>query len=84
MSADDNGRISVSRDALRAELAQMELRLVEKLATKSEVDDLRDEHDALRAEVEGLKAWRAYTTGLTAGSMALAGAAVALATHLFG
>lgn len=38
--ADDSGRISVSRDALRAELATLELRLVERLATKAEVDDL--------------------------------------------
>jgi hypothetical protein len=80
---DDNGRISVSKDFLRAELAGMELRLVDKLATKSEVEDLRDEHDALRNEVETLKAWRQYTTGLTAGALGLAGAAIGFATHLF-
>lgn len=39
-SVEDIGRISVSRDALRAELAQMELRLVDKLATQVDVDAL--------------------------------------------
>lgn len=33
-------RISISRDALRAELSQLELRLVQSLASKSEVERL--------------------------------------------
>jgi hypothetical protein len=80
--AESNERISVSRDFLRAELGGLELRLVEKLATKDEVADLRGEHDALRNEVETLKSWRAYTTGLTAGALGLASMAIGFATHL--
>jgi hypothetical protein len=83
MAGEDSGRISVSRDALRAELVTMELRLVEKLATKGEVEALHKEHDALREEVENLKSWRQYTTGLTAGSLGLAGLAAGFAAHLF-
>lgn len=80
---DGNDRISVSKDFLRAEIVGLELRLVDKLATKDEVSDLRTEHDDLRKEVETLKAWRQYTTGLTAGSIGLAGMAIGFATHLF-
>lgn len=40
--AEDSGRITVSRDALRAELAKLELRLVEKLVTKTEHDGLAE------------------------------------------
>lgn len=72
--SEDNGRISVSRDALRAELAQMELRLVEKLATKTEVD-------GIRADVDGLKRWRAYVTGLTTTAIALSGTCAALIVY---
>lgn len=68
--AEDSGRISVSRDALRAELAQMELRLVDKLATKDEVQ-------AIRADVDGLKRWRAYLSGAYALGLVAATAALA-------
>ncbi len=43
-----DGRISVSRDALRAELAQMELRLIQSLATRGEVEELRKELDRVK------------------------------------
>lgn len=56
---EDGGRISVSRDALRAELVGLELRLVEKLATKTE-------HDGLASRVDKLERWRAYSMGITA------------------
>ena len=69
---EENGRINVSRDALRAELAQMELRLIDKLATKTEVDVLRKERDDDRQEIESLKRWRAYITGVTGTALALA------------
>jgi hypothetical protein len=67
--ARDVGRISVSRDALRAELATMELRLVEKLATRAEVE-------IMRADMDGLKRWRAYVTGAVAVSVGLGSTAV--------
>lgn len=51
----DTGRISVSRDALRAELATMELRLVDKLATKSEVEHLATGLGALGSRVSTLE-----------------------------
>lgn len=40
-------RISISRDALRAELAELELRLIEKLASKVDVDMLRKRVEVL-------------------------------------
>lgn len=40
--SDDSGRISVSRDALRAELLSLKLDLIQQLATKGEVDRLND------------------------------------------
>lgn len=67
----DTGRISVSRDALRAELAGLELRLVEKLASQSEVD-------GIRRDVDSLKTWRAYVAGAAAGALALSGTAVGI------
>ena len=67
----DTGRITVSRDALRAELATLELRLVEKLATKAD-------HDDLERRVGGLETWRAYTAGAAAVAVALATAAVSV------
>jgi hypothetical protein len=74
--SEDNGRISVSRDALRAELAELELSLVEKLATKDEVTEIR-------REVDSLKTWRAYTTGFTACGVAIGSVALGVAVHLF-
>lgn len=51
--SDDVGRISVSRDALRADLGDLELRLIEKLATKAEHESL-----AMRvAKLEWQAAW---------------------------
>ena len=38
MAGDTNGRVSISRDTLRAELAELELRLIDKLARKETVD----------------------------------------------
>jgi hypothetical protein len=72
--SDGDGRITVSRDALRAELATMELRLVEKLATQSEVE-------ALRKEVDALKRWRAYLAGVATTALGLAGACTALVIY---
>lgn len=43
-------RISISRDALRAELAELELRLVDKLASKIDVDKLVRRVDLLEAQ----------------------------------
>jgi hypothetical protein len=71
MSADDTGRISVSRDALRAELATLELRLVEKLATQSEVD-------GIRTDVDSLKRWRAYVAGAAAVAVGLGTTAIGI------
>jgi hypothetical protein len=73
--ADGDGRITVSRDALRAELLGMELRLVEKLATKDEVD-------VLRKEIDGLKRWRAYLTGVASTALALAGSCTAFVIYV--
>lgn len=42
VSVENEQRISVSREALRADLAQLELRLVEKLASQEESDDHED------------------------------------------
>lgn len=69
--AEDTGRISVSRDALRAELAELELSLVEKLATKDEVAEVR-------RDVDSLKRWRAYVAGAAAVALALATTAATL------
>lgn len=38
--AEPHERISISRDSLRAELAELELRLVDKLASRSELEKL--------------------------------------------
>lgn len=43
-------RISISRDALRAELAELELRLIDKLASKIDVDKLVRRVDVLEAQ----------------------------------
>lgn len=43
-------RISISRDALRAELAELELRLIDKLAAKIDVDKLARRVDRLEAQ----------------------------------
>lgn len=75
MSAEDTGRISVSRDALRAELATLELRLVDKLATKSEVDDIR-------TDVDSLKRWRAYQSGAAAAAVLIATTAIGVVLAL--
>jgi hypothetical protein len=71
---EDTGRITVSRDALRADLAELELRLVDRLATKSEVEDLR-------RDVERLQRWRSYITGMASTALALAGACSALVVY---
>lgn len=62
--SDDNGRISVSKDFLRAELGEMELRLVEKLANQDEVA-------VMRGDLEALKRWRAYLAGASAVAIGL-------------
>jgi hypothetical protein len=69
--SEDIGRISVSRDALKAELLGMELRLVDKLATKDEVE-------TLRTDVDKLKTWRAYTAGATAVALGLGTTALSI------
>ena len=71
MGAEDNVRITISEDRLYRALGELELRLVEKLATKSEVDDIRK-------DVESLKRWRAYVTGMSTTALALASACVAI------
>lgn len=48
-------RVSVSRDALRAELAELELRLIEKLASKSEVEMLKQRVEKLENLAAPLK-----------------------------
>lgn len=70
--SDDNGRISVSRDALRAELATMELRLVEKLATQSEVE-------VLRRDVDSLRRWRSYAAGVSTAALGVGTTALGVA-----
>ena len=72
--ADDTGRITVSRDALRADLAELELRLVDRLATKAD-------HVELERRVGGLERWRAYTAGVAAGALGLSGLCTALLVH---
>lgn len=76
MAGEDSGRISVSRDALRAELAQMELRLIEKLATKAEVEMLEARVDTLETEVDRLKTWRKTLAAALAFAVAVALAAL--------
>lgn len=73
-ATEDGGRISVSKDFLRAELGAMELRLIQNLATQAEVE-------GIRKDVEGLKRWRAYVAGVATTAAALASAAVAIALH---
>jgi len=48
---DNNNRISVSRETLRAELVTLELRLVEKLASE---EDLEDQERRIRS----LERWK--------------------------
>lgn len=81
--ADDNGRISVSKDFLRAELGLMELRLVDKLATKAEVDDLarrvmllEAQDSPTRIEFDALRAWHLAVKGALAVLIAVALAAL--------
>lgn len=50
-------KITVSREALRAELLALELRLTEKLAGKEEVHHLTDRHEKLEQRVEAKIAW---------------------------
>ena len=45
--AENGERISISRDALRAELAELELRLIDKLASKIDVEKLAGRVDVL-------------------------------------
>ena len=94
MGAEDTGRITISEDKLYRALGDLELRLVEKLATKEEaaelrkvveklatkdeVADLRKERDTDRLEIESLKRWRAYVTGMSTTALALASACVAI------
>lgn len=73
---EDTGRISVSRDALRAELGSLELRLVQSLATQSEVDDLK-------RRVDRLETWRAFLAGAQALFVFLVGVALILITYFF-
>jgi hypothetical protein len=53
--AEPQERVSVSRDALRAELAELELRLIEKLASKSEVEMLKSRVEKLEELASPLK-----------------------------
>lgn len=55
-------RISISRDALRAELAELELRLIDKLASKSEVEKLARRVEILEDRTTGLKDRKILTT----------------------
>jgi len=79
--AEDSGRISVSKDFLRAELGQLKLDLIEELATKAEVEILRREVSDLKDEVDILKTWKATLTGLATGAFGLAGLATTIALH---
>ncbi len=84
-NGDDHGRISVSRDALRAELATMELRLVEKLATKQDVTALEARVDKLERRAEAQDAVEqtgrdAFTKREKVVGLAIAVVAVALQT----
>jgi hypothetical protein len=88
--AEDSGRITVSRDALRAELATLELRLVEKLATKAEVDDLGQRVTSLEAkgspsreEFDRLKGWQARIAGGLALVAVVATAALPIVIGLY-
>lgn len=74
--AEDSVRISVSKDFLRAELTGMELRLVEKLATKAEVEALDLRVDTLETEVDRLKTWRKTLAAVLALVAAVAVAAL--------
>lgn len=74
--SDDSGRISVSRDALRAELAKLELRLVEKLVTKTDHDDLVHRVTRLEETSSRLKG------ALAVLSLVFGGAVTYLAAHL--
>lgn len=47
MAGENGERISISRDALRAELAELELRLIDKLAAKIDVERLAGRVDTL-------------------------------------
>jgi hypothetical protein len=60
---EDGGRVSVSRDALRADLADLELRLVDRLSAR--LDEKADSIvlDAVRARVHALEGTTA-TMGL--------------------
>lgn len=69
---EDTGRISVSKDYLRAELGDLELRLVERLATNADVD-------AIRQDVDSLKRWRAYQAGGSAVAIGLGTTALGIA-----
>lgn len=92
MNQADNGRITVSKDFLRAELVGMELRLVDKLATKAEVEALQAKHestvarvDVLETEVDRLKNWRRALASAAAAVVAVVVAFTAQALHhLFG
>lgn len=75
--SDDSGRISVSRDALRAELAKLELRLVEKLVTKTD-------HEDLAHRVTGLEEQAARLRGALAILSLIFAVAVAAVAHYAG
>lgn len=81
--AEDNGRISVSKDFLRAELTGLELRIVEKLATKAEVGNLSDRVDTLETDVDRLKTWRKSLAGTCAVALAIALAALPDVIHRY-
>lgn len=48
-------RISVSRDALRAELAELELRLTKQLASRSDVEDVKNEQGRMALHISALQ-----------------------------
>lgn len=70
--SEDTGRISVSRDALRAELATLKLDLIQTLATKDDVKVLEARVGTLETDVDRLKTWRKSLAGVVAVLVAFA------------
>lgn len=62
MATEDSGRISVSKDFLKAALLELQVELIKTLATKAEVEDLVKEVEVIkernspsREEFDGVK-----------------------------